>query len=306
MRSSRARSQRLAHRCSRLRCRVAGIIRTGVLRRFTIAIDLAAYGVVTLADVMTVRLRHPGLSLVLLVLAGALAVGWWRLSTPVFTILAIYGCHHHGPGPWGPADAFHQTQPDELASRGIYPDDRSLPVYDPGLRRDCDAHGLGVRQPADDPQAHPAGVRPSGAARPRRSSRRPALEPPPLLRRARGCRARAASRPAPPAGRAARAGRHRQLRRAAAGSGRRGPVRRPGPRADRARPREEEGRADRRAAPVDRARQRFGLTASRPNLHMCFTGAPGTGKTTVALMMADLLHRLGYLEHGPARPRHAR
>jgi probable Rubsico expression protein CbbX len=49
---------------------------------------------------------------------------------------------------------------------------------------------------------------------------------------------------------------------------------------------------------VDRVRQRFGLSASRPNLHMCFTGAPGTGKTTVALMMADLLHRLGYLEKG--------
>jgi probable Rubsico expression protein CbbX len=49
---------------------------------------------------------------------------------------------------------------------------------------------------------------------------------------------------------------------------------------------------------VDRARQRFGLSASRPNLHMCFTGAPGTGKTTVALMLADLLRRLGYLETG--------
>ncbi|HET9082360.1 MAG TPA: AAA family ATPase [Trebonia sp.] len=47
---------------------------------------------------------------------------------------------------------------------------------------------------------------------------------------------------------------------------------------------------------VDRARQRYGLTAPRPNLHMCFTGAPGTGKTTVALRMAALLHRLGYLE----------
>jgi probable Rubsico expression protein CbbX len=47
---------------------------------------------------------------------------------------------------------------------------------------------------------------------------------------------------------------------------------------------------------IDRARQRFGLSASRPNLHMCFTGMPGTGKTTVALMMADLLHRLGYIE----------
>ena len=49
---------------------------------------------------------------------------------------------------------------------------------------------------------------------------------------------------------------------------------------------------------VDRARQRFGHDAPRPNLHMCFTGPPGTGKTTVALRMADLLHRLGYLEEG--------
>jgi probable Rubsico expression protein CbbX len=49
---------------------------------------------------------------------------------------------------------------------------------------------------------------------------------------------------------------------------------------------------------VDRARNKFGLTAPRPNLHMCFTGPPGTGKTTMALRMADLLHRLGYLEKG--------
>ncbi len=49
---------------------------------------------------------------------------------------------------------------------------------------------------------------------------------------------------------------------------------------------------------VDRVRQRFGLQAPRPNLHMCFTGEPGTGKTTVALKMADLLYRLGYLETG--------
>jgi len=49
---------------------------------------------------------------------------------------------------------------------------------------------------------------------------------------------------------------------------------------------------------IDRARQQFGLSAARPNLHMCFTGPPGTGKTTVALKMADLLHQLGYLERG--------
>jgi probable Rubsico expression protein CbbX len=47
---------------------------------------------------------------------------------------------------------------------------------------------------------------------------------------------------------------------------------------------------------VDRLRREAGLTAARPTLHMCFTGNPGTGKTTVAMRMADILHRLGYIE----------
>jgi probable Rubsico expression protein CbbX len=46
---------------------------------------------------------------------------------------------------------------------------------------------------------------------------------------------------------------------------------------------------------VERARRRLGLAHEAPSLHMCFTGNPGTGKTTVALRMAGLLHRLGYV-----------
>jgi probable Rubsico expression protein CbbX len=49
---------------------------------------------------------------------------------------------------------------------------------------------------------------------------------------------------------------------------------------------------------VTRARKQLGLEAKTPNLHMCFTGNPGTGKTTVAQRMADILHRLGYVRKG--------
>ena len=49
---------------------------------------------------------------------------------------------------------------------------------------------------------------------------------------------------------------------------------------------------------VDRARRQLGLSQETPTLHMSFTGNPGTGKTTVALKMAGLLYRLGYVRKG--------
>jgi hypothetical protein len=222
----------------------------------------------------TATLRYSGLGILLLVLIGALLLAWLRLSHAVFAtiavavffvlVLLVVG--------W---DGWRQTSPASLESRGMFPDDRSLQVFDPGLSRDYSP-----------------------------------MLPFALGRRTSSARVRRTVAPSAATTKPARTGRTRQ----------RSGTLQPDATITIASESRETGIGDLLTALdgelvgllpvkkkvaeigslllVDRARQRFGLSASRPNLHMCFTGAPGTGKTTVALMMADLLRRLGYLEKG--------
>jgi probable Rubsico expression protein CbbX len=233
----------------------------------------------------TGKMRYWGLSVLLLALIGASVLAWEQLTRPMFVVV-VAGIFCFLGLLALIRDGWHQTSPENLEERGIFPDDSNLPVSDPGLRRDY------------SPMLPFSLSRQPSRTRAPRSGARPAV--------------RSRPRPSPAA--------------AVAKSARNAPVRQRGQRLEPdatvtfAGERQAAGIDDLLVrldielvglAPVkqkvaeigslllvDRARQRFGLSASRPNLHMCFTGAPGTGKTTVALMMADLLHRLGYLDQG--------
>ncbi len=220
----------------------------------------------------TASLRYSGAGILLLGIAVALLMAW-QSSHMLFaivvgsivvisTILLLV------------RDGWRQTSPEVLASRGFRPD-RDPTVMDPGLRREYAA-------------IIPAAVSRRITGNP---TRRPAARPAARTRPARSGRTRRRNETLQPGATITLADERRaahvddlfiELDLELVGLV---PVKKKV---------EEIGSL----LLIDRARQRFGLSASPPNLHMCFTGPPGTGKTTVALMMADLLRRLGYLEKG--------
>ena len=236
----------------------------------------------------TTRLRYSGLGILLVGVVVALLVAW-RVNHVLFgsiagsiafialslALLAVA------------RDGWHQTSPDSLSSRGFRPGSvRGMTVMDPGLRRDYSPMipASVSRRIAGNPKHRPATA---VATR----SKGPVVAPAAETKPARSGRARRRNETLQPDATITLADERR-----AAGIDDLFlaldlelvgliPVKRKV---------EEIGSL----LLVDKARQRFGLSASRPNLHMCFTGPPGTGKTTVALMMADLLYRLGYLEKG--------
>jgi probable Rubsico expression protein CbbX len=217
----------------------------------------------------TATLRYSGLGILLLVLAGALLLAWLQLSHGafvaitlsvfVFGALALVG--------W---DGWRQTNPASLESRGMYADDRSLQVTDPGLHRDY------------SPMLPFALGRRTSSPRPRRTAGPPAARTRRTRHRGESLHPDATITLASESRDAGIGDLLADLDRELVGL----------------LPVKQKVAEIGSLLLVDRARQRFGLSASRPNLHMCFTGAPGTGKTTVALMMAGLLRQLGYLEKG--------
>jgi probable Rubsico expression protein CbbX len=236
-------------------------------------------------------MRYSGLAVILLVITAALVMAWLLLNHVMFIVLAgLVVCFVVLAFiAW---DGLRQSNPVNLTARGVFPD-RGLRIMDPGLRRDFNWAPI---TPAVFSRATPG-------TRARRRTVPLAPTPTPAAPAA-----RPAARNKPGGTKPARSGQAR----------RRTGALQPDATISLAAERQAAGIDDlfieldlelvglvpvkkkveevASLLLVDRARQRFGLSAARPNLHMCFTGAPGTGKTTVALKMADLLHRLGYLE----------
>src|SRR5512146_363761 len=272
--------------------------------------------------------RRSGIGIFLLFFAGAVLLGWLRLNHAVFMVVAFSFAFMVSVlvATW---NTWRQTSPASLNARGIDPGGRSLPVYDPGLRREWTplvppavSRRLSGQRILHRPGPPPAPRGPAAfPAAPKAASVRKIA---PVLKVVPARAVPATTGPASPDTAMARAAKP-----GSAGTSKTGKSGRGRKRNDSLRPDATvDFASERRAADiddvfaaldsqlvglvpvkkkveeigsllmVDRARQRFGLSAPRPNLHMCFTGAPGTGKTTVALMMADLLHRLGYLESG--------
>jgi probable Rubsico expression protein CbbX len=244
----------------------------------------------------TVRLRYTGLGILLLGVIAALVMAW-RVSHILFgiTVGLIALCVSVLVVA---RDGWRQTSPENLTSRGIFPDSPASSITEPGLRREW----APLLPPPITRGMSPARLGPVRSP----SARSTAMKHTAMKSTAMKSAAMKSAAGAGPAQSGKRRRRNDTLQpdatitlideRQAAGiddlfmtldSELVGliPVKKKV---------EEIGSL----LLVDRARQRFGLSASRPSLHMCFTGAPGTGKTTVALMMADLLYRLGYLEKG--------
>ena len=246
-------------------------------------------------------MRYSGLALILLVVTAALVTAWLLLNHVMFLVLGgLVVCFVVlGVIAW---DGLRQSNPVNLTARGVFPD-RGLRIMDPGLRREFNWAPI---TPAVFSKATPG-------TRARRRTVPLATAPTQAAQATQAAPVAPAARPAArtkPAART-RAARGGQARR-------RSGALQPDATISLAAERQAAGIDDlfieldlelvglvpvkkkveevASLLLVDRARQRFGLSAARPNLHMCFTGAPGTGKTTVALKMADLLHRLGYLE----------